>query len=66
MAKKERKSLSAYSIILILLVVLAILTWLLPHLPGSVTPEMIENDSSLVTGVNRATIADIFLSLIHI
>ena len=62
MAKKERKSLSAYSIILILLVVLAILTWLLPHLPGSVTPEMIENDSSLVTGVNRATIADIFMS----
>lgn len=62
MAKKERKSLSAYSIILILLVVLAILTWILPQLPGSVTPEMIEENSSLVTGVNRATIPDIFMA----
>lgn len=62
MAKKERKSLSAYSIILILLVVLAILTWILPQLPSSVTADMIAEDTSLVTGVHHAVLSDIFMA----
>lgn len=62
MAKKERKSLSAYSIIFILLIVLAIITQFLPKLPESVTPEMVAENSSLVTGVVPATIATVFMA----
>lgn len=62
MAKKERKSLSAYSIIFILLIVLAILTYFLPRLPENVTAEMISEDVKLVTGVEPAKIGTVFMA----
>lgn len=60
--KKERKSLSAFTIIFILLIVIAVLTKILPGLPEGVTGDIINEDITQAVGVNSATIADVFMA----
>lgn len=60
--KKKKGTLSAYSIIFIILIVLALLTWILPKLPSNITTEMINENPKLVTGVIPASIATVFMS----
>lgn len=61
MATKQKKSLSAYSIIFILLVILALITRVLPKLDG-VTGEMIDSNIKLATGVVGANLATVFMA----
>ncbi|WP_064591064.1 YfcC family protein [Streptobacillus moniliformis] len=60
--KKERKSLSAFTIIFILLILIALVTRVLPKLPADVTSEMLKENISLATGVNGASISDVFMA----
>lgn len=60
--KKERKSLSAFTIIFILLVLIAIITRFLPSLPADITGDMLSEDIKLATGVNGAQLSDVFMA----
>lgn len=60
--KKERKSLSAFTIIFILLIIIAIVTRFMPGLPEGVTGEAIGEDITLATGVNGARLSDVFMA----
>ncbi len=60
--KKEKKSLSAFSIIFLILIGLAVITQFLPKLAADITPEMIDADSSIVNGVKAAGIPTVFMA----
>lgn len=60
--KKERKSLSAFTIIFILLILIAIATQILPKLSPDVSGDMLTENIQLATGVNAAKISDVFMA----